>query len=225
MGRLIKSLMKYKIVKDKEYLSKPTTPVSTIEEGEEIARKLVEALSSIENKGLGLSANQIGINKSVAIVNVDGELVTLINPVVKEKSKEKLLYTEGCLSIPGKIVTTVRHKSVTIECLNWANPRTFEATVEDDDIVLKDMFKNIEHLQPKKKPVNIGLLQSICVQHEIDHLRGVLITDNSVKFNNQATKPIEHGRNEKVMIEKNGKTQFIKHKKADSFLKDGWKIV
>ena len=215
--------MKYKIVKDKEFLSKPTVPVSSIEEGEEIAKQLKETLDSIGNKGLGLSANQIGINKSVAIVNVDDDLVVLINPKIVSQSDEKILYTEGCLSLPGKMVTTVRRKSVTVECLNWANPRTFQETIEvesESDVILKKFVPS-----PQKKKINRGLLQAICVQHEIDHINGKLITDNSVKFNRQAVKPVEHGRNEKVMIEKNGKTQFIKYKKAELLFKDGWKVV
>lgn len=218
--------MKYKIVKDKDYLSKPTVPVSSIEEGQEIANSLIETLKSLDNRGLGLSANQIGINKSVAIVNVDDEMVVMMNPKIVSKSDEKILFTEGCLSIPGKILTTVRRKSVTVECLNWANPRIFQETIEletESDIVLKRFTAFND--APKKKPVNRGLLQAICVQHEIDHLNGKLITDNTVKFNNQATKPIEHGRNEKVMIEKDGKTQFIKYKKAELLLEDGWRVV
>jgi peptide deformylase len=61
--------MSYKIVKNKEYLHKKTEPVSSVEEGNEIARKLIEAFNSLSN-GLGLSANQIGILKSVSIVKV-----------------------------------------------------------------------------------------------------------------------------------------------------------
>ena len=70
--------MKYKIVKNKSFLKKGTQPVSTLEEGEEIAKKLVDALEQLDKTGLGLSANQIGINKSVAVTKVGDELTVFI---------------------------------------------------------------------------------------------------------------------------------------------------
>lgn len=213
--------MKYKIVKDKTFLSKGTLPVETLEEGEQIAAKLIEALGELENAGLGLSANQIGINKQVAVVNVDGNLLTFINPKVTSVTEEKLLYTEGCLSIPGKILTTIRHKSITVECLNWANPRTFGPN-EEKEVALKNSAN--ESLRPKKK-ADRGLLECIVVQHQLCLLDGLLITDKSIRFNKQVVNTVTHGRNDKVMIEKDGKSQFIKYKKAEPLLEDGWKIV
>jgi peptide deformylase len=53
--------MIYKIIKDKEFLRKPTSPVTSIEEGQQIANKLIEALD-FHKVGIGLSANQIGIS-------------------------------------------------------------------------------------------------------------------------------------------------------------------
>ena len=217
--------MKYKIIKDKNFLKKPTSPVSSIEEGEEIASKLREALSEIEGYvGHSISANQIGISKSVSLVQLDGEELILINPKITYASQEKLLYTEACPSVPGKILSTVRHKSVTVECLNWANPITFKESdeSEDDPLLMKKFTSNISSTKNK---VNIGLLRCICVQHEIDHLNGKLITDDTVKFNRQVLKVIVHGRNDKVMIEKNGLFQSMKYKKAELLLEDGWKIV
>lgn len=213
--------MKYKIVKDKNFLSKGSEPVSSVEEGEQIAAKLIEALGDLNNLGLGLSANQIGINKQVAVVNVDGNLLTFINPKVTSVTEEKLLYTEGCLSIPGKVLTTIRHKSITVECLNWANPRTFGPS-EEKEVALKNTSN--DSLRPKNK-IDRGLLECIVVQHQLCLLDGILITDKSVKFNKQVVNTVTHGRNDKVMIEKDGKSQFLKYKKAEPLLKDGWKIV
>lgn len=220
--------MKYKIVKDKEFLTKGTEPVASVEEGEQIAAKLIEALGDLNNLGLGLSANQIGINKQVAVVNVDGNLLTFINPKVTAVSDDRLLYTEGCLSIPGKVLTTVRHKSITVECLNWANPRTFKESNVTEEVVLKKSFTQMaieREFGPKKKTVDRGILEAVVVQHQLCLLDGILITDKSVKFNKQIVNTVTHGRNDKVMIEKDGKSQFLKYKKAEPLLKDGWKIV
>jgi peptide deformylase len=199
--------MKYKIIRKKEYLRKPTTPVATEEEGQKIADMLWEALKE-QKYGIGLSANQIGINKSVSVVNVDAPLV-LMNPKIVNPSKEMIIYQEGCLSIPGKITRTIRHKSVTVSCLNWTNELTFQPTQTENSKMGEDK----------------GLLEAICIQHEIDHLNGILMTDRGFR-NTVHNSTIKFGRNEKVMVEKDGETQFIKYKYAQELIeKDGWKLI
>ena len=74
--------------------------VSSVEEGEEIGAQLLKELTESEN-GIGLAANQIGINKRVWVVNVKEPLV-LINPKIVEKSEEQFIFPEGCLSFPDK---------------------------------------------------------------------------------------------------------------------------
>ena len=86
-----------KIITDKKFLSKPTQPVASVAEGEEIAVKLLTRIKNM--KAAGITANQIGIPKSVCVVNVKEPLI-LINPRITNKSVEKLIYYEGCLSIP-----------------------------------------------------------------------------------------------------------------------------
>jgi peptide deformylase len=204
--------MKYKIVRDKNYLHRKTSPVATIEEGEAIAKQLLEALDEL-NVGIGLSAIQIGIPKAVSVVRVkkDNPPIILMNPVVTETGKEKIIFTEGCLSIPGKLVNTIRPVKVTVSCLNFANPIPFGP---DIDPITQESVKE-----------DFGLLESICVQHEIDHTNGVLIVDEGVKYTQIARKVVKHGRNDKVVVEKNGETQYIKYKKALDLLADGWKII
>ena len=200
---------KLKIVKSKELLSIPCEKVS-VEEGEQIAIKLIEVLGKNEN-GLGLSANQIGIRKSVSIVFVKDEPIVLINPEIIEKSNDMVVYLEGCLSLPGKVVKTRRHKWVTVKADNFANTLKFEPDSET--------FTDKSFWEDK------GLLQAVCVQHEIDHLNGKLITDSDVRYNDVVTKQITYGRNDKVMIEKGNKTEYVKYKKVDDYLKDGWRII
>ena len=204
--------MKYKIVRDKELLHRKTKPVETIEEGEAIAKQLLEVLEDI-GVGIGLSAIQIGIPKSVSVVRAkkDKPPVILINPVITEQSKEKIIYAEGCLSLPGKVISTVRNLKVTVNTLNHANPISFGPDVEP--------------LTNDSVSTDYGILESVCVQHEIDHINGVLITDSSVKYVPTPQKVVKHGRNDKVVVEKNGETQYIKYKKALDLVSDGWKII
>ena len=72
------------ITKNINELNKPCTSVSSIEDGEEIAAKLLNELTNSKN-GVGLAANQIGIQKRVCVVNVK-EPVVLINPKMVYKS-------------------------------------------------------------------------------------------------------------------------------------------
>ena len=204
--------MKYKIVRNKDYLHRKTEPVATLEEGEQIAKQLLEALDEIK-VGIGMSAIQIGIPKSVSVVRVkkDKPPIILINPVITDFSKEKIVYTEGCLSLPGKVINTLRNLKVTVTTMNHANPIPFGPDVEP--------------ITQESVPTDYGLLESICVQHEIDHTNGVIITDSGVRFVQEAKKTIKHGRNDKVMVEKNGETQYIKYKKALELVSDGWKIL
>ena len=64
------------------------------------------------------------------------------------------------------------------------------------------------------------------MQHEIDHLNGKLITDKGVRFEQKpAQNVVKHGRNDKVVVEKDGETQYIRYKKALELVEQGWKIL
>lgn len=205
--------MSYKIIKDKNFLRKPTSPVSSVEEGQEIANKLIETLNSLPNGGIGLSANQIGIPKSVSVIRArkDQPPIVLMNPVITEKSLDRIIYLEGCLSLPGRSGNTVRSMRVTVTTLNHANPMPFGPDVEP--VTEKTVYEDY------------GVLESVCVQHEVDHLNGKLIIDDGIKFVKSVEKKVKHGRNDKVMVEKNGETQYIKYKKALELVNQGWKIL
>jgi peptide deformylase len=204
--------MRYKIIKNKDFLHKKTEPVKSIEEGEQIAKQLIEALDELSN-GIGLSAIQIGIPKAVSIIRVrkDANPIILMNPTIVESSKEKLVFTEGCLSIPGKLVNTIRSLKVTISTLNHANPLSFGPDTEP--------------ITQETVGSDYGLLECVCIQHEIDHTNGVLMVDDGVRYVQKVEKAVKHGRNDKVVIEKDGETQYIKYKKALELLNQGWKIL
>ena len=87
---------------DNPVINKKLREVS-IEEGEKIAAKLFQILNERKD-GIGLAANQVGIDAAVAVVNVIKPLV-LINPKIISKNNE-MDYYEGCLSYPGQGVST-----------------------------------------------------------------------------------------------------------------------
>lgn len=204
--------MRYKIITDRDFLHKKTTPVLTIEEGQKIADKLISVLDDVRN-GAGLSANQIGILKSVSVIKArqDRPAIVLMNPTIVKKSDERIAYMEGCLSIPGKQIPTARSMTVEVVTLNHANTLSFSPDV----------------VPPTKDSVRMdyGLLECVCVQHEIDHLHGKLITDSDVRLKIETAPTIKYGRNDKVVVEKNGETQYIKYKKALNLIGEGWKII
>ena len=92
-------------------INKPLREVS-VEEGMKIATELFEILNKRQD-GIGLAANQVGIDAQVAVVNVRGPII-LINPKYVEKGNE-IPYYEGCLSFHGKGVNTRRYDSVIIK--------------------------------------------------------------------------------------------------------------
>jgi peptide deformylase len=104
--------------------------------------------------GIGLAANQVGVNKQIAVIDVSGqeeksELVVLINPEITHLSDE-LEIEEGCLSVPGYTTIVKRAKKVNVKCLDRNGE---EIVIEGDDLL------------------------SRALQHEIDHLNGFLIID------------------------------------------------
>ena len=190
------------IIKDKSKLEIPCEIVS-VKEGEEIGVRLLHELRESEN-GIGLAANQIGINKRVCVVNVKEPLV-LINPKIVEKSKEQFVFAEGCLSFPDSKVKTIRHQDIVVEADNHKGRLSFSANSKD----INDAF------------------ECVCVQHEIDHLDGITMFDREFKSEpvvNGINAPKKIGRNEKVTITKGKESKVLKYKKAQRMLEDGWTL-
>jgi len=188
------------IIKDKNKLQEKCSPVS-VKEGEEIGVRLLHELRDSDN-GIGLAANQIGINKRVCVVNVKEPLV-LINPKIVEKSKEQFVFPEGCLSFPDSKVKTQRHQDIVVEADNHEGRLSFSANSKD----INDAF------------------ECVCVQHEIDHLDGITMFDREFKQEpivRGVNTPKKIGRNEKVTITKGTESKVLKYKKVQPMLKDGW---
>ena len=102
----------------------------TVEEGYDIARELFQILNKRKD-GIGLAANQVGINAQVAVVNVREPLV-LINPKIIQKEHEIPFY-EGCLSYPGKGVHTKRYRDVIVETAQSESGWYFSGAEQPND--------------------------------------------------------------------------------------------
>ncbi|TQX82724.1 MULTISPECIES: peptide deformylase [Rhizobium] len=125
-------------------------------EAAETALLVDDMLETMYNaSGAGLAAVQIGILKRVVVVDVARDAPrdprVFINPVIVDASDECSTFREGCLSIPNTMVEVVRPAKITVEYDNLSGGR--------------------EILEAE------GVLAT-CLQHEIDHLNGTLITDH-----------------------------------------------
>ena len=106
-------------VNDNPIINKKLKEVS-VEEGLAIAEELFQILNQ-RGDGIGLAANQVGIDAQVAVVNVREPLV-LINPKYVARENE-IIYGEGCLSFPNRAIRTKRYRDIVISTeqseANW----------------------------------------------------------------------------------------------------------
>lgn len=109
--------------------------------------------SMIATNGVGIAAPQVGVNDQICHITINKERDTfpMINPVILERSKEKVTDTEGCLSLPGHWGPVERSLSVKV--------RFTDAQGQERTMV----FRNFE---------------ARIVQHEVDHLNGKLFVDH-----------------------------------------------
>jgi peptide deformylase len=203
------------IVKDKLKLNKVIQP-SNLNATD--IQKITDTLTTELTKhgGIGLAANQLGLDVRACIINVKDPLV-LINPKIVERSEDAVAYVEQCLSIDKTMkspVKTVRSKRIVVECDNLGT------VIFSPDNEFGDWKDSNEFFE------DLGLMECVVAQHEIDHLDGILITDQSRKYTTTYIAPKQYGRNEMVMVKlPDGKTEFIKYKKAQKLLELGAVIV
>ena len=198
------------IKKDNPLIKKKLKEV-TVEEGMAIATKLFQILNK-RGDGIGLAANQVGIDAQVAVVNVREPLV-LINPKVVSK-ENPIDYYEGCLSYPGKGVPTQRYRDIEIKTAQSESNWYFSGAAENSE------GKSVWDKGNMKQDQENRILESVCVQHEIDHLNGKVIMDRRKNMIVKTEKKI--GRNQLVTIKKGDAVKVLKYKKIQSFLDDGW---
>jgi peptide deformylase len=131
-------------------VSKPVTLV-----GDEERALMDDMLETMYNaNGIGLAAIQIGIPKRIIVLDISKDEkktpMFFVNPVIKNKNKEKSTYEEGCLSVPNYFAEVERSKYCEVEYLDYNG---------QEKILKAD-----------------GLLAT-CIQHEMDHLEGILFID------------------------------------------------
>jgi peptide deformylase len=203
-----------KIVTDTSALKKPIPTTTFTKEEQDLATAaLLTAVT--EHQGLGMSANQIGLNKRICVINVREEPLVLVNPTIVEESEEKIMYFEGCLSLPKtmkKPIKTVRSYGVKVKADNFPDVLDF-STKERKHEDINALFGDVD------------LLESVCVQHEIDHLNGLTIRDRQYTETIRLTAFAKLGRNERFILKKGDETLSVKKKNLSTYLEQGWEVA
>lgn len=133
---------------------------SKAKEIDEVNKKTLDLIDNMfetmyEEDGVGLAAPQVGMLKRIAVVDIrEGNKVILINPEIIEE-EGKAIMEEGCLSIPGETGDVIRAEKIKLRTLNTEG-------------------KEIE--------IEAEGFEARAIQHEIDHLDGVLFVDKIVKI-------------------------------------------
>jgi len=162
--------------------------------------------------GVGLSANQIGVNKRACVIKFNDVELFLLNPVITERSNEGFIFYEGCLSIPDTIkkpVRTIRATYVVVQTDNLGELR-FEINPEED--------------RKSDGQVSEDTMKTVIVQHEIDHLDGITIKDRV--YSTTVVKKQSYGRNDKIVMKApDGELVEVKYKKANNYFLKGYEVV
>ncbi|MFC1600393.1 peptide deformylase [Patescibacteria group bacterium] len=148
------TVLKIQTGSDNPILREKSTPIDNIDKSiKKLAKDMLETMNA--NNGLGIAAPQVGVNKRMFITTInqgtDHEgLITMINPVVEFTNDELEEGEEGCLSLPELFKPVTRHKFVRVK--------------------YKDL-KNNNHI------LDLEGLNARVIQHETDHLDGILFID------------------------------------------------
>ena len=146
-------LKKKILIEPDPILRKKCEPLENVDDD---VRKLMNDMLETMYKapGIGLAAIQVGILKRIVVIDVSKEEkkspLFLVNPEIIYKSKNTAVYEEGCLSLPGQFAEIERPAECHIEYIDYDG---------------------------KEKKLETKGLLATCIQHEIDHLNGILFID------------------------------------------------
>ncbi len=147
-------------IKNKEqeiFLRKKTSdfdfPKYSTKEIKDLVKKMRAAMKKAN--GVGLSANQVGLNLKFFIARINNKFYSIFNPKITRFSKETIVLEEGCLSIPEIFGPVERSQKITIEGQDVAG---------------------------KKIKIKAWNLLARVFQHEVDHLNGVLFVDKATEL-------------------------------------------
>ena len=131
-------------------------------------------------KGIGLAAIQVGIPKRIIVIDLNKDEkknpMYFVNPIIKQKNSVNSIYEEGCLSVPNQFAEIERPNKCEVEYLDFDG---------------------------KKQLLKAEVLLATCIQHEVDHLDGVLFIDylSKLKKNMIIKKLIKHKKEvEKIIL-------------------------
>lgn len=140
-------------------------------------KKIISDMAAVmkKNNGIGLAAPQVGLNMRLAIVKTKDGIIVLLNPKIMKKSWKQEIDEEGCLSVPGVFVLVKRPYKIKVVTTSMDGKEiVFEA---------KGLFARV-------------------IQHEVDHLNGILFIDKAVKITQGKDRLEEYNKNLKLKIEK-----------------------
>ena len=129
--------------------------------------------------GIGLAAIQIGIPKRIIVMDISKEQNKrdpryFVNPIITNKDKLKSTYEEGCLSVPDQFAEIDRPKNCDVEYLDYNG---------------------------EKKLLKAEGLLATCIQHEMDHLEGILFIDYLSKLKkSMIIKKLSKNRSNRIIV-------------------------
>ena len=130
-------------------------------------------------KGIGLAAIQIGVPKRIIVIDISKddqkkEPRYFVNPVIKKKDPLKATYEEGCLSVPNQFAEINRPSKCEVEYLDYNG---------------------------EKKILNAEGILATCIQHEMDHLEGILFIDYLSKLKkSMIIKKLSKGKSDRIIV-------------------------
>jgi peptide deformylase len=131
-------------------ISKPVEVVGNEEQN--LMRDMLATM--YEAKGIGLAAIQVGVPKRIIVIDLNKDEkknpMYFVNPIIKQKNSVNSIYEEGCLSVPNQFAEIERPNKCEVEYLDFNG---------------------------KKQLLKVDGLLATCIQHEIDHLEGILFID------------------------------------------------
>jgi len=169
--------LKQILVEPNEILRKKSSVVETVDSKlQQLMDDMLETMYAAP--GIGLAAIQVGVPKRVIVLDIAPKdqpknPMYFINPEIIDKSKNNSVYEEGCLSVPGQFAEIERSEKCHIKFLNYYG-------------------------EPKEMKAE-GMLAT-CIQHELDHLEGILFIDYLSKL--KKTMIIKKLSNQKKALER-----------------------
>ena len=165
------------ITEPDKILRKISSPVQKVGDTErKIMDDMIETMYSAN--GIGLAAIQIGIPKRIIVIDLKIENkknpLFFVNPVIKNKDNLKSTYEEGCLSVPNQFAEIDRPKKCYVEYLDYNG---------------------------EKKFLHADGLLATCIQHEMDHLEGILFIDYLSKLKkNMIIKKLLKNKPDRIVV-------------------------